>query len=367
MQLDTGAHGYYCVGDQIYYNKLEALYYATKINQLPTWVFHDDVYSKLDWTQRPPGTLTQLYKERAQQIRDEYDYVIVHFGGGMDSWTVLDSFLSNGIHVDEVYTRWPRAERKYMDANTNNTHESNLGSEYEYATLPVLENIKKNFPNTYIYIDDISEAFHTEFKESVLLASNNFQSMGTYYRHGRKSDRELALSNTNKKIAVVLGHDKTCVSLSDNKWSAYFVDVGMGSDKDLSRKNEFFYWSPKFPLIPVLQAHCLIDQITRQDLSHKAGPIGPIGSSDNMRKLYATACYPNYNINTFQAGKPLGTLLRASESWISQYNPDYFKSWQWNVNQLINGIDKKYLKKRSNITVGINFNNSREYFIRSAT
>jgi hypothetical protein len=363
------AHGYYQVGDQTYFNKLEALYEATATKQPVSWIFHDNVYDKFNWTQRPPGTLRELYKQRAQQIRDEYDYVIVHFGGGMDSWTVLDSFLSNGIHVDEVYTRWPRAERKYMSADSTNFNEVNLGSEFEYATLPVLEHLRKHHPKTYIYIDDISECFHGDFKEQTLIESNNFQSMGTYYRYGRKSDVEEALSKKDKKIAVVLGHDKTCVSYHDNHWYAYFVDVGMGTDNDKSRVNEWFYWTPKFPTIPILQAHCLIDKLEQTNRYVDKGPIGARDwglGSDSMRITYARACYPDYNINTFQTGKPLGTLIRHSEAWVSQYNPRYFQSWKWNVWQLLNGISADHLKtgRKHDLVLGTKNSNSRKYLVR---
>ena len=359
--IASHAHGYYEVGDQIYFNKLEALHYATKTNQQVSWNFHNEVYSKIDWTQRPAGDLRTLYKERAQQIRDEYDYVIVNFGGGQDSWTVLNSFLSNNIHVDEVYTRWNFAERKYRDADPNNTHESNLGSEFEYATLPVLEHIKKNYPRTNVVIDDFSECFESDFTENTILASNTFHSMGTYYRYGRKSQQEIEVSSKNKKVAVVLGHDKICVAHNrgNKNWYAYFIDVPLGTDNDLSRTNEFFYWTPKFPSIPVLQAHCLIDELEAEQNYVKSA------FSDDLRRVYAKACYPDYNIETFQAGKPYGTRIRASESWIMKYNPRYYESWKWNVDQLFNGISDDHLRVYNSLVVGTKFSATQTYLVRN--
>jgi hypothetical protein len=96
--------GYYEVGDKIYFNKIEAVRAASQTKQQLVWHFHDDVFGKFDWSIRPQGTLRDLYRERAQQIRDKYDYIIIYFSGGADSWTVLNSFLANGIHVDEVFT-----------------------------------------------------------------------------------------------------------------------------------------------------------------------------------------------------------------------------------------------------------------------
>ena len=44
--------------------------------------FHDHLFKKFDWTVEPDVSLQNLYKLRAQQIRDEYDYVILSFSGG---------------------------------------------------------------------------------------------------------------------------------------------------------------------------------------------------------------------------------------------------------------------------------------------
>ena len=89
--------GYYQVGSEIFNNKLEALYHASKNKQRPRWVFHDDVYGKFDWTTRPLLGLKEVYRARAQQLRDKYDYMSISFSGGADSWNTLNSFLSNCI------------------------------------------------------------------------------------------------------------------------------------------------------------------------------------------------------------------------------------------------------------------------------
>lgn len=58
----------------------------------------------VDWTTEPTETLRELYKQHAQYIRDTYDYVILYFSGGSDSTTMLNAFLDNNIHVDEIVT-----------------------------------------------------------------------------------------------------------------------------------------------------------------------------------------------------------------------------------------------------------------------
>jgi hypothetical protein len=59
-------------------------------------------FENIDWTKEPTKTLKQLYKERAEQLRTDYDYLIVYFSGGSDSITVVNSFLDNDIPIDEI-------------------------------------------------------------------------------------------------------------------------------------------------------------------------------------------------------------------------------------------------------------------------
>jgi hypothetical protein len=62
----------------------------------------NSVFENIDWTKEPVKNLKQLYKERAEQLRTDYDYLIVYFSGGSDSITVVNSFLDNNIPIDEI-------------------------------------------------------------------------------------------------------------------------------------------------------------------------------------------------------------------------------------------------------------------------
>ena len=327
------AHGLYQVGNRQFINKTAALVEATRLNKKCHWNFHDSVYSAIDWTVRPSGTLTDLYRLRAQQIRDQYDYVIVHFSGGSDSWTVLDSFLSNGLHVDEVYTRWSRAERKYRTANNKDLRECNLGSEYEYAVEPVLKELQKKFPKTYIYMDDYSDAYTGEVDEKTLETGNHYTTMGTFHRFSRKSPGEQAALAQGKRIAVVYGFDKIQCKLINGQFFSYFLDRFGGTDVDPERAVEGFYWSPDMPEIPVMQSHDL-----KLYYQHMLELIR--NKTINLRHTYISTCYPKYDLRTFQVGKAIGSSMWASEFWIRQYNPRYVESWTWALNQFSPTIDK---------------------------
>lgn len=327
--------GYYQTAGQKYTNKTQALLEATKHRSDIHWNFHDHVFETQDWTRRPQGTLKDLYKLRAQQIRDSYDYVIVHFSGGADSWTVLHSFLSNNIHVDEVYTRWARDERKYRSANAVDLHQRNLGSEYEYATEPVLKYIEKNFPQTRICVDDYSEAYNKELNENHLTNVSHYATLGTFHRFSRRSSWELEAEKKGKRIGVIYGFDKIQHRLVNGKFYSYFVDRIGSNDSVPGRTAEGFYWTPFMPEIPIMQSHDLKNYYQTQLHAIKTNTL-------NCRQSFLSICYPDYNINTFQVGKPAGSMIWSSEVWIHKHNPRYVKSWQWMFDQFFNHIDNKY-------------------------
>lgn len=347
--------GYYEVGDKIYFNKIEAVRAASQTKQQLVWHFHDDVFGKFDWSIRPQGTLRDLYKERAQQIRDKYDYIIIYFSGGADSWTVLNSFLANGIHVDEVFTRRNSAERKYKDADPNNRNEVNLGSEYEYAVLPVLDYIRKNHPTTKITIDDVSEIFEqTEMEESQIMSMDRWHTLTATYKYNRRSDDEAVQENHLKKIGVVVGADKIKCICVNGEYYAFFNDVAQADHLAPGREAELFYWSRDFPQLPILQAHYIKDYYMENSQNATTKITGNHHSITNYTKMYRHVCYPDYNPDTFQVDKPYGSLVWQSENWLHKHNPKFSQSWRWGTKELYKGIDDQYLSKlENNMVVGL--------------
>jgi hypothetical protein len=99
---DKDKFGYYSVGDIKTYSKIEAIELGKKTKLWPRWDFNDSIFGLYDWTTPCALSLKELYRQRAQQIREKYDYVVIWYSGGADSFNVLDSFLSNGIKVDEI-------------------------------------------------------------------------------------------------------------------------------------------------------------------------------------------------------------------------------------------------------------------------
>jgi hypothetical protein len=80
--------GCYRVGDLKFYSKLQAIEYMQKTGVHLHWDFNEAVFSSYDWTMEPQETILELYRQRAQQLRDRYDYIALFWSGGADSETV---------------------------------------------------------------------------------------------------------------------------------------------------------------------------------------------------------------------------------------------------------------------------------------
>ena len=150
--------GYYQVGNTKHYAKTVALMEATKTNKFPEWNFNRDVFDRVTWLIEPSTDITELYRLRALQLRDQYDYIRLEFSGGADSTTVLYSFVLNHIHLDEVVFRYPKTgEKNATTSDPFNTKCENTLSEWEFAAKPILQWLSVNHPEIKITMHDYSE------------------------------------------------------------------------------------------------------------------------------------------------------------------------------------------------------------------
>ena len=99
--------GYYQVGTKLFDKKLNALLEASCTHQHVSWDFNHAVFAQQAQMPRLGIPLMELYKQRALQLRDRYDYLILGYSGGADSDNILKVFQQNKIHLDEVWCDWP--------------------------------------------------------------------------------------------------------------------------------------------------------------------------------------------------------------------------------------------------------------------
>lgn len=122
-----------------YKRKFKALEAAGRdVDKITCHVFSDKFLTH-DFTQEPSESLNELIDIRCHQIRDKYPYIKLWFSGGSDSTTILNGFLRNNIHIDEIIV--------YMQSLTDNF--KHIGN-YELTnfTLPYLSNLSKHLTKT---------------------------------------------------------------------------------------------------------------------------------------------------------------------------------------------------------------------------
>jgi len=262
-------YGLWMVGDQQFDNKYTALVYASNTKQQVRFWYHDEVWEKFDRSVLGKIPLKTLYKERAQQLRDKYDYLIVYYSGGADSHNVLKTFIDNDIHLDEVCVKWPEQlmNGKFYGANSIDTSAENYWSEWDYCVKPILEWLRDNRPNIKIQIQD----FIGDPSSCAKLLDYSFETIANHgfkagiLLHSQVSDSEVEMLSKGKTVANIYGIDKPILTIDRNaetKISMLFTDEALRtvvSSRNNPNGAEVFYWTPDFPLIAFEQSYQLLN------------------------------------------------------------------------------------------------------------
>lgn len=116
---------YYDVGGNKFHSDLHAFQEFTKDPRQSLSFNIDYKLFQEDWTQEPPGTISDYRIEMCEHIASRYDRIIIAYSGGTDSETLVDEFKRLGtrnielLHTDEQ-TAAPVATRKWLREHMKN-------------------------------------------------------------------------------------------------------------------------------------------------------------------------------------------------------------------------------------------------------
>lgn len=326
--------GYYSCNGVIFETKLQAMLYANPSNLSIKWHFNNDEFSKYDWSIEPSLSLDQLYDLRTREIREKYDYVILSYSGGSDSNNILESFLRQGLHIDEIITNWALdASSNFIQTDTNVKDTWNNNAEYHLHTTHRLNYIKNRSPKTKITILDTSktiiqallnggDANWVNGKNDVFNVTGAFQYNPLYFSEVRK--RFDGLGN----VAYVVGVDKPQTFIRDGKLYMYFIDKAASiapiKDNIIQYSNItpiLFYWSPKSCDILCKQAHIILKYIKSNYAARQ------IWSSTDVKvirgvqeEILKTLIYSTWDSSWFQVKK-------TTQDWNSELDYWFTKGW----------------------------------------
>lgn len=253
-------YGFWKVNDTSYATKYKALISASKSNSRIYFHYYDHIWENFDRTQLGKVPLNCLYKDRAQQLRDNYQYLILNYSGGADSHNILRTFIDNNIHLDEVCVKWPKPliDGKFYTVNNVDTEAVNRWSEWNYSIQPTLDWLKTNCPKIKITIEDfIGKADRLDFTE--LFDNVNHIRNAGMLATVCVSENDRAYTKKGINTCQIYGTDKPLLNLNikTNMIGMFFTDTALdmvwgGEDKENA---ECFYWSPDFPILPFEMAY----------------------------------------------------------------------------------------------------------------
>ena len=250
-------YGYYQIGNFKTYSLHEMMDLYHKDPQPYKWVYNDDFFSQYDWTQEPTESIDELYKQRALELRKQYDYIVLYYSGGYDSANVLHAFLDNGIYPDEIfvyYSRYDTISHQYL--------------ELKDYTWKKVKDIEKQYPQIKIRKFDYSDII---FDWSNIIKNTNKQLNlnwdPIYYWGPKLSPNRIALDHMyeyiddwkqllrdNKSLCTLQGVDyvRPSYRLRSREYVHNFSDFDSYGHltpirQMMNRKQdtaEFFYWSP---------------------------------------------------------------------------------------------------------------------------
>jgi hypothetical protein len=379
--------GYYRVGDLRTYSKLEAIELHQKTGHHPEWYFNEAVFRSYDWKSEPQLPLTELYRQRAQQIRDQYDYVVLFYSGGSDSTNILNTFVDNNIKLDECASFWAQG----ADGDLT----SHFSTEVASVAIPRMKTLP-DITHRLLDLSEITEQVMTDpnVKFDWIYFMNNYFSPNNYVRsHLRRIiPAYRKMIDAGKSVCFVWGAEKPRVYSVDGKYCVRFQDLVDNTVSPWQQQNpqagefdELFYWSPKFASGIIKQAHVImrflktatinpIDFRPHQNFNN-SGTMYHYGSTTrNGQKYWLTAdginqlLYPTWNINTISVGKPRSPIWSNRDDW-------FFKTIGWSDagRNFLNGIVKLdqvltnnvngYWKNKEDIVSGVKGCITKPYFL----
>lgn len=259
--------GYYTYKNIATINKYEIMINADTLEDVK-YHFHDDFFSSFDWTKEPKESIEYYYAERAKQIRDDYDYVVLMYSGGSDSHNVLETFVNNNIFLDEICSSISYKGSGLIIGDALNHEILGVNGAKEKA-----ERIKHE--NTIYSLYDITDYTLNRWNNTndCSLWGNNSRPRG-----GRildlGVDKWTQLHESGKKICFIWGNQKPIIKIYEDNYYFTFPDTFNSHRpfresliRDTAVDEQFYHWpNMQSANIIIKQSHMI------KNLLEKIGP-----------------------------------------------------------------------------------------------
>ena len=263
--------------NKIYDNKIDAL---TDANDIELVIDSDYGYYDYDWTVEPKDDWKTLLKHHAQYLRDTNKKIRIWYSGGVDSQTVLNTFLENNIYIDEIAT--------WRCTATNDFENALHPSEVNRVAIPFLNSIRHKIPNTRINVYDLGYEDYYLFIDKYFKYDLYWSSVSTAYNQPLYRPDLFSIDDEHMNIS---GGDKPRVFNDDQGYyfmlndNMFFGEVRIPGSCFKHYKN-FFYSSRE---IYAKQCHVVMDYLKENKESNKS-------TTDITNELLRSKLFVEYSV-----------------------------------------------------------------------
>lgn len=372
--------GVYRINDLKFYSKLQAIEYMQKTGVHLHWDFNEAVFSSYDWTQEPTENILELYRRRAQQLRDKYDYIVLMYSGGADSTNVLKSFVDNDIKIDEVVS--------YMNYAATGDKDNYFNAEIFKISIPVAEQLKTDYPWLKHRVIDLTEIIIDYFKKNQTKFDWIYE-MNMLFSPNNSSKESLPLKikdwadiiYSGKKFCVLWALDKPRIAHKNGKFLFRFIDIldNAATVKSISGQqpytDELFYWTPDLPEILIKQGHLIKTYLSKPNLENlpfiskyktdlafkEINGVNYWLSNHGVHSLI----YPKWDINTFTNGKTRSAIFTERDTWFFELSSghDIKRNWFTGIDYLWKSLPDYWKNNPLDIEAGVKACWSKDYYL----
>jgi hypothetical protein len=238
-------------------------------------MFNQLEFDQVGWSHQPSDSLDELYRQRAQELRDQYDHLVLMYSGGIDSHNILETFLHNNIHLDEVcsFTATDVAPPDHL-----------FNRETVRVAIPRLQEIQNSVGATRVL--EVGQMIMKQFMDQHHAANFIYYSNGimnpwmlatrssnilkdTHFQHLR------GLVDQGKRVGFVWGMDKPGMvfNQNENTYQTYMSDLSLDrlltgefrkrylGSQSYVYPDESFYIRTDNPVIQRAQTHALMHHL----------------------------------------------------------------------------------------------------------
>jgi hypothetical protein len=330
--------GHYVSNGQQYYTLSDAKSASSKQVE---YVLNDDIYTRHNWNNDPCPELSlgDLYRLRAEKLRQEHDYVVLMYSGGPDSTNILDTFCDNGLRIDEIVNFNSYNSTALVDGTLNN-------ADFIYNVRPRLEQLRSEGKldakiTIYDEVDMSLQHWHRMKKmgwddiATCLGGPNMWLNIPYAHQYGSALWKRI---QSKEKVCIIYGHDKPSSVIIDGKRAIYHSSLPLGNFGEVVKQYpalmaplvkacHWFYVSPDSASIVMKQSYILNQfcNLNQEPEFYSAAPASPglrtayswpskKGYGNLKYDIFHRLIYPKWRPK-FITPKVRDLLLRPQDCW----------------------------------------------------